>query len=216
MKLFVAAAVLVGAAALAELRITSFNSSGELTWTNSIWRGIYNVDWADSPVGPWKPLVTVADLDWAKTNLMAVQVPLSNGKAFYRVAWLQPQPIGAWDYYGYDNGGTLVVTGQLNIASTTLLSSNPPVVYGFQGSWNLQYAGTETNAPWWLRIQTGTGNLGGTVEMDSASLRLEWPTNGYDDNIQLTEPLWPNTYTGVWTYITFSGPHGGTFRAQRR
>ena len=54
-----AVAVLVRLAASAQLRITSFDSSGELSWTNSIYRGLYGVEAASTPVGPWNLLGTV-------------------------------------------------------------------------------------------------------------------------------------------------------------
>jgi hypothetical protein len=218
MKLFVAAvAVLCVAATWPQLRITSFSSGGDLTWTNSAALGAYRVEWAESPTGQWKSFDTLTNLNLvlAKTNRITVQVPQPNELGFYRVAWLPPQPIGDWEYRGYDRQGALVVTGQLSITSTTLLSTNPPG-YGVQGSWNLQYAGTETNAPWWLRIQTGTGDLVGTVEVDTARVRLSWPPGVYDDIIQLFGTLWPNTCTGIWVYVTFVDPQAGAFRMQRR
>lgn len=214
--LLVTAAVLVGVAAWAQLRITSFNSSGELTWTNSISRGFYSVEWASSLAGPWNPLATVADVDWATTNRITLQVSLTNAQALYRVAWILPDPIGVWDYRGYDAQGTLVITGRLSIPSMTLLSTNSPVVYGVRGSWNLQYAGPPTNALWWLGPQIGTGGLGGTVEFYTASLRLVWPTNVYDYNLQLSGMLGPNTYTGIWYYWSWGGGSLGPFSAERR
>ena len=56
--LLVAATVLAGVVALAQLRITSFKPSGEITWTNSPYVGAYSVVWAGSPAGPWKPFDT--------------------------------------------------------------------------------------------------------------------------------------------------------------
>ena len=61
--LLVTAAVLAGAAALAQPRITSFNSSGELTWTNSARVGAYRVEWANSPAGRWNAFGTRTNLD---------------------------------------------------------------------------------------------------------------------------------------------------------
>jgi hypothetical protein len=158
----------------------------------------------------------VADVDWAKTNRITLQVPMSNAQAFYRVAWIPPDPVRVWDYRGYDAQGTLVITGRLSIPSMTLLSTNSPVVYGVRGSWNLQYAGPPTNALWWLGPQIGTGGLGGTVEFYTASLRLVWPTNVYDYNLQLSGMLGPNTYTGIWYYWSWGGGSLGPFSAERR
>ncbi|NOS68711.1 MAG: hypothetical protein HOP33_02110 [Verrucomicrobia bacterium] len=219
------AAVLVAAAAVAQLHITSLTRNGELAWTNPpVARGFYNIESADAPVGPWRSSSTVADLDWSSSNRLIAQVPLTNAQAYYRVAWERPDPVGVWDYRGYDSAGTLVVTGQLAIGSMTLQSSNPPVVYNVRGSWNLGYAGPSTNQLWWLGPQIpqnmlptpGGTNLGGTVELHNATLRLVWPTNIYDINIQLLNTLLgPNTYTGIWVYATWVGPQGGPFGATR-
>ena len=112
MKLLLGTAAALGAvAALAQLRITSFDSSGELTWTNPIQRGLYSVESGSTLAGPWSPLVSVVDKDGAKTNRITLQVPLANGPAFYRIGWVPPDPVGAWDYRGYDNEGTLETRG---------------------------------------------------------------------------------------------------------
>ena len=215
--IFPLCAVLCGAAAWAQLRITSFKPNDELVWTNPpVARGFYSVESADSPAGPWSQVTNVAGSDWSLYSSLAAQVPQTDTHAFYRVVWPRPDPVGVWDYRGYDSEGALVVTGQLSIGSMTLLSSNPPVGYGVHGSWNLQYAGPETNAPWWIGPQRGTGSLGGTLELHNASLRLVWPTNTYDFNIQLLNTLLgPNTYTGIWLYATWVGPQGGPFGATR-
>ena len=182
--------LLVAAVASAQPRITSFNSGGELAWTNSFARGLYSVETRSVPSGPWNTIGSVVDLDGAKTNRIALQVPLTNASAFFRVAWIPPDPMGEWNYRGYDNQGTLVITGQLSIPAMTLLTSNSPVVYGVEGSWNLQYAGPPTNTLWWLGPQIGTGSFGGSVELHNASLTLSWPTNVRDNNMWLSRNLW--------------------------
>ena len=103
-----------------------------------MFRGFYNVESAPAPAGPWSVFATVADLQWAQTNLVSLRVPATNARAFYRVACLRPNPIGVWDYDGYDHQGVLVITGYLRIPSMSLLSSTPPVVYAFKapGSFN--------------------------------------------------------------------------------
>ena len=213
--LVVAAGVLVTRAASGQLHVTSFSSCGELAWTNFIYRGLYSVEAGTTPSGPWTSFGSVVDLDWARTNLITFQTPLTNVSRFYRVAWMPPDPIGLWDYRGYDNQGTLVITGRLNLSSAMLLSSDPPVVYGVQGAWNLQYAGPPTNEFWYLGHQIGTGDLGGTLELHAASLTLRWPTNVHDNNMFLSSDLWSNTYTGRWLYITFGPVGGGSFTASR-
>jgi hypothetical protein len=152
---------------------------------------------------------------WVTTNLVTVQVPLTNTPAFYRVAWIPPDPIGVWDYHGYDSQGTLVITGQLNMSSSTVLATDPGV-NRVLGSWNLQYAGPPTNALWYLGPQIGTGWLGGNLIVDSADLFMRWPSNSFDYNIELFGTIWPNIYTGTWVYATIAGGRGGPFSARRR
>ncbi len=208
-------ALFVAGLAFAQPRITSFTTDGELTWTNYIYRGFYTVEAGSKPAGPWNTLASVVDSDWARTNRITLQVPVTNTPTFYRVAWMLPDPVGVWDYRGYDNQGTLVLTGQLSIPAITLLTSDPPVVYGVEGSWNLQYAGPPTNAFGWLGPQIGTGSFGGTLESHAADLTLIWPTNVRDNNIRLARDLWSNTYTGQWSYIGFGPISAGTFTATR-
>ena len=210
-------AVLVTAGALAQPRIISFDTIGHLTWTNSVAVGFYQVESAASPTGSWNALGTVADLDTRPTNHISFPVSLSNASSFYRVGLLPPKPIGIWDYYGYDTQGTIVITGRLDIASMTLLSSNP-VVYTVQGTRNLEYNGPPTNAPWWLGPQFGsygTGDISGRLEL-YARLRFAWPTNTIDFNVQLFGTVGPNNYTGTWYYYTSLGPYFGPFNATKR
>jgi len=216
-RLLVTATMLAGTLALAQLRITSFNSGGELVWTNSVARGVYGVEGANSHAGPWTPLTTVIDLDSARTNHITTQIPLTNSQGYFRAAWTVPNPVGVWDYQARDNQGTLVVTGQLNIVSTTLLYTNDPnnLGYDVQGNYNLQYAGPPTNQTWYLGPHIGTGNLSGSLYVGSAVLRLRWPQYTFDYNIDLSRDIWANTYTGQWVYIGQAPMAGGTFKATK-
>ena len=211
-----ATVLLAGAVAWAQLHITSFNSSGELTWTHPIDRGLYCVESTDSPSGPWNFYTSVVDSDWAKTNRMTAGVHLTNGQGFFRVGWITPNPVGIWNYRGYDFYGMLVVTGAVNITSMFLLSSNPPVVYGVAGSKDFKYVGPPTNALWWLGPQIGTESMDGSVELHTARLRLYWPTNCGDCNVQLIGDIWGNSHTGRWYYWTFGETYAGSFTAERR
>src|SRR5690349_25147020 len=85
------------AAAVAQLRITSFNSNGELTWINFASRGTYHVEWANSLTGHWNAFDVQTNLNsiWVMTNRVTVQVPLLCSPAFYRVVWEEPDPVGA-------------------------------------------------------------------------------------------------------------------------
>lgn len=129
---------------------------------------------------------------------------------------IPPDPVGEWDYRGYDSQGTLVLTGKLSIASRSLLASNPPI-YSFSGWREIRYAGPPTNHLGYLVTQIGTGGCSGRLEVNYASLSLEWPTNCVDCASGLGGTLWPNAYTGSWYYATWAGPFpGGPFSAERR
>ena len=211
--LFVAAVLLIATtAAWPQLRITSINSSGEITWTNRAWIAAYRVTWADSATGPWTAFDTFTNLNLilAETNIVSVQLPVSNAPAFYRVAWILPEPIGVWDYFGYDQQGTLVVTGQLNVASKTLPSGGAGF-YQVQGTWNLQSTGQGNNSC--LGNQMGAGGFLGTLSISVAELRLSWPTNCADCNLDLIGTLWPDSYIGTWYQYSCDGGH---FTATRR
>ncbi len=212
-----AVVVLVGAAAWGQLRITSFQSDGELAWTNFARVGAYKVEWAVSPVGPWTCFTAETNLNsiWVSTNRVTCRVPVSNTAAFYRVGWIPPDPVGVWDYRGYDNGGTLVVTGELTFSSISVLATNPPV-NGVLGSWDLRYAGPPTNQYWYLGPQLGTGHFRGSLDVGYAHLYVSWPTNVYDDIIEVIGTIWPNCYTGRWYHYTWAGPYMGPFMAARR
>jgi len=211
--LLAAAVVLVGAVAWGQLRITSFNSDGELTWTNAAHVGAYRVEWANSPTGLWKPFETPTNLNsiWAESNRVTVQVPLSNAPPFYRVAWTPPDPVGVWDYRGYDSHGVLVVTGVLTLAWMT----NPPTDY--YGWRDFQYAGPPTNDyRGWLGPQVGTGGVRGYLDFSWAHLSVVMPTNTFDYSAGPSGTVWPNVYTGQWYYSTFSQIYSGPFEALRR
>lgn len=213
--LVVAALVLAGAAGRAQPRIISLTPNGELTWSNYIYRAFYNVESAPTPAGPWSVIGTVADLNWARTNLLSLQVPATNAQAFYRVAWLRPNPLGVWDFQAFDTQGTLVVTGSLTISSMTQPLPGSPFAYELHGSRDLRYVGPETEVPWWLDVMVGTGYTIGTAQLDSAQCSVSWPTNVYDSNVGLVGDLGPNTYTGTWEYWAWGDTQTGPFTAVR-
>jgi hypothetical protein len=212
------ATLLVGAIAQGQVRITSLNSNGTLVWTNSVARGVYGVEGANSPTGPWTSLTSVIDFDSARTNPITAQIPLTNSQEYFRVGWTVPDPIGVWDYQARDNQGTLVVTGQLAITSKTLLYTNDPnnLAYTVQGNYNLQYAGPPTNQTWYLGPHIGNGDLSGFFYDGSAVLRLRWPQNTADYNMDLSRDIWANTYTGQWVYIGQAPMAAGTFTATKK
>jgi hypothetical protein len=211
-------AVLVESVVRAQLRITSFNSGGQLAWTNSAKVGAYHVEWANSLLGPWNAFASPTNLNsiWVRTNRVTVEVPVSNSVAFYRVGWSVPEALGTWDYRGYDPQGTLVVTGKLILSSRTLLTGNPPT-YGYSGWREVKYAGPPTNQIGTVGYQVGTGGISGRLDIGYAQLSFSWPTNCIDCESGLSGTIWPNAFTGSWFYSSFAGPiSGGAFNAQKR
>src|SRR5713226_1977449 len=95
MKLFVVLTILLFvAAALAQFGITSFNSSGKLTWTNSVSNATYRVQWASSPTGSWHSFDALTNLNsiLATNNRVTIQVPAADTPTFYRVVWSDAPP----------------------------------------------------------------------------------------------------------------------------
>lgn len=206
----------------AQLRITSFTAGGEMVWTNpAVARGFYSVEGAGSPAGPWQEVTNVADLDWSLHNGFTVQVARANQQAFYRVAWMLPDPTGTWDCYGYDLDGSLAITGKLTLARTVLMLTNPITQYRIEGTRAFGYVGSVSNAPWYLGPLVRTdwpysNGPVGTWNLNSAQLAVWWPTNCYDCAVGLRGTLPPNnTFTGLWEYSTWVGPYVGRFEAAR-
>jgi hypothetical protein len=56
------AVVLAVAAVAAELVITSFDHTGNLTWTNIFSNAAYRVEWASSVTGPWNKFDALTNL----------------------------------------------------------------------------------------------------------------------------------------------------------
>src|SRR5436309_15411903 len=75
----------VGLVLADDVVITSLNRNGELTWTNSVSKATYRVEWASSAEGPWSKFDVLTNLTLlsATSNVVTVKVPM-----FYRVVWL--------------------------------------------------------------------------------------------------------------------------------
>lgn len=215
MRLLLVAAttLLAGAVAQAQVRITSLSSNGTLVWTNSVARGAYSVQGANSPLGPWTPFASVIDTNTATTNPITAQIPVTNSQGYFRVGWTIPNPVGVWDYQANDSQGTLIVTGQLTITSATL---SPSSIYNLLGNYDLQYAGPPTNNLWYLGPHIGSNALTGTFSPSGSSMIIRWPQNYFDYNITLTRDIWANTYTGQWLFVTQAPVGWGTFSATKR
>ena len=120
-------AVPVVSVVTAQLVITSFNNSGDFTWTNSVSNATYRVEWAGSAAGPWQKFDALTNLTLlsATSNAVTVKVP-----TFYRVIWLDaPAHAGTWNYSGFASNGGLVVTGLFSLSVET----NP-----IRGTWDFK------------------------------------------------------------------------------
>jgi hypothetical protein len=62
--------------------ITGFAGSGFITWTNSHTNGLFNVEWASNPEGPWQASWTSLWNLAATADTIRASVPM-----FYRVSW---------------------------------------------------------------------------------------------------------------------------------
>lgn len=112
-------------------------------------------------------------------------------------------PAGAFAYTSFDESGTLIVTGWLNINLT-----DPDSI---TGEWHLQKIGNPEN----IGPQVGTGALiGGSYENQ---LWIELNPQFRDNNLQLVGTLRDQTLSGEWFWISFPGVTGqGTFEAVRK
>jgi len=194
--------LLVASALAAELVITSFPGNGELTWTNSASsHATYRVEWASSATGPWSRFDALTNLTLisATSNLVTVKVPM-----FYRVVWLDaPVATGTWNYSGYDEFGSLVVTGKLYLSAQTNRVS---------GRWDL------------LRVGDLTGEIGPQVGQDElegwlngTELMLNLNPGWVDNNVYLVGQLAGTNYSGRWAFSGFPGELAhGTFRAEKQ
>lgn len=211
-----AAATALGAAvaACAQLAITSFEKSGDLTWTNSVSNATYRVEWASSVTGPWQRFDGLTNLSLLSATSLAVTVKVP---MFYRVVWLGAlSPLGVWDYRGYDSLGGLLVTGEL-----TLVQGRPGTNY-VEGYWDLKYAGEPRESPPYLDygVQFGAGRLLGQygyAGRGDLCLGIDLNPGMFDNNVFLYGSLFGDLYVGGWSYSTYGGEvERGTFSATRR
>ncbi len=201
----VASGILATAALTAELVITSFNSNGELTWTNSASsNATYRVEWAGSASGPWNKFDALTNLTLlsATNSSVTVKVP-----TFYRVVWLDaPAYAGTYNYSGYDDQGGLVVTGRLYLFAQEDSAHD-------LGTWNFQRAGSSTNN---IGPQIGSGFLDGSIS-DATNLFLNLNPNVFDNNVYLNGTLSSNTLSGIWYWEGIAGTRAtGTFSAVKQ
>jgi hypothetical protein len=195
------AALALTAFAWAELKIASLDKAGNLVWTNSVSKAAYRVEWASSAQGPWRGMETLTNLSAvaASNSTVTVQVPM-----FYRVVWVDsPAYVGCYSYSGYDEGGSLVVTGRLCLSVITDAMTHTG------GTWKFDLAGDTSER---LGPQIGSGSLEGQSTGNRIWLNLNpgWA----DNNVFLLGDYKDGTYKGAWDYSGIMGTISkGTFTA---
>src|SRR6266536_217841 len=98
----------------AQLRLTRFDAAGHMTWTNAVGDAAYRVEFSPVFRGPYRTLTNVVSTE--TTNSIQVGFLPTSANGFYRVVWTNAppaEPLGSWEYQGFDEGGSLVVTGKL-------------------------------------------------------------------------------------------------------
>lgn len=113
---------------------------------------------------------------------------------------------GNFDYVAFDEEGTRVLTGRLELDVRDKGS--------VRGSWEIDWAeGANQHTP--VGPQVGKGSLVGTITDGELTLDLN-PQNA-DNDVGLLGALDGARIAGRWEYVTFAGPAGtGTFRATKR
>lgn len=216
--LLVTAAVLVGAAAWAQLRITSFKPDGELTWTNSVSNATYRIEWTDSLTGPWQSFDALTNLNSITTssNRATLHLPATDVPTYYRVVWSDAPPYaGLYELREYDTNGELVVIGSLWLAGER--------GSGYvSGTSELHQVGTTNDPPDWLQYavypgpQLGTRRVGGGFSGSAfPDMTMIVSPEVLDDNVNFYGFLVGNSYIGYWEWNTggLSPLQGGKFTA---
>lgn len=131
---------------------------------------------------------------------------------FYRLVWTDaPNPLGDWDYRGYDWAGVLVVTGRISIVTVT---NDEPDKLHVGGTWDFGYAGPPTNDLSYLGPQLGSNSFTGFVVISQGRLLVGF-SPGLEEAIRISGTLSGNTYIGQWNWIMPGPSAGGTFGAVR-
>ena len=199
----------------AELAITTFESDGLLTWTNSTSSAIYRIESAPSLAGPWSTFSTFSSIQ-ASNQQVVIQLPPPGSQPLqlFRVLWTDAppaEPEGTWEYFGFDSDGGLSVTGLVSIATSDPMS----------GTVIFQALGANPHP----RHPVGSSAiLDGTV-LGSNEVKIPFPTAFSRDDFRLDGQMTSDDYWGWWSYtdiwIDLSGRSGivtisGRFSARRR
>jgi len=174
----------------AELAITEFHPDGALSWTNSVSNAVYRIESAPALTGPWD---AVTNLGWLQASNQQVTVKLRSSGAqqmeFFHVVWADAppaQPVGVWQYRGFDPGGGLAVTGLVSIAAT-----NP-----MTGTCSFQAAGAGPHPG----HPVGSGSFMNGVVFSPNKVQIPLPMGFFADNFQLSGQMALDEFWGSWSY----------------
>jgi hypothetical protein len=174
----------------AELAIIGFRHNALLSWTNSVSNAVYRIESAPSLAGPWSIVTNLGSIQ-ASNQQVVVQLPPPGAQqvGLFRVVWADAppaQPVGDWEYRGFDPSGGLTVTGLVSIAA-----SNP-----VSGTCTLQAAGADPPPT----HPVGLGSFTNGVVLGSNYVRIPLPTGFLADNFQASGPMALNEFWGWWSY----------------
>jgi hypothetical protein len=155
---------------------------------------------ATSDLRTWTPLMTVMNTQGS----VLIRDPAADGspQRFYRAQIIRPpaQPVGDWEYQGYDVQGTLVVTGRVAfVTATTPLA----------GSWDFQP----------VHVPHVSGHFLGQHSFDDGELSGQRVTVHYlriiDDEFVLSGQMGSEVFAGTWQRHVEGRTETGSFMARR-
>ena len=194
-------ALLVAFAFGQDLEITSFDTNGRLTWTNSVSNATYRIEWSPSLQSPWQTN-SPFNLIQGTSTVMAAEVPM-----FYRVVWVDP---------AFDINGVVYY-------STNPLANHPVRLYDLD--WNLlttvtsrvtgEYTVTGvTNGNYWFGPGSQGGYLGFSREttISNGDLTMDLYTHRSFETISPTNNATVTTDSPSFAWERL--PEAHTFRFQ--
>jgi len=197
--LCLATGILLALPSSAQIKITSFNPEGGLTWTNLAAAGlpasrspVYCVDRSSSLTGSWETLTNKS-----QTFVTNIQ-PFGAGSAFYRVTWTNGQ---VWSYAGY-SGQSLVATGTLYVGV-----SRPSLCIIDGGVYDLA-----PGSPYRSGFGPLTPLACGLLDYDAIIVGRDARDDYFELDVITAEN---DTWNGNWSWEGFAESAHGTFVARR-
>lgn len=150
-----------------------------------------------------KDWISVGDLGsvFQGFELVDAEAPIRPCR-FYRAQTIPPpaQPLGDWDYQGYDAQGSLVVTGRV-----TFLTATTPLA----GSWDFQA----------VHVPHVSGHYVGQHSFDDGELSgqrvMVRHLRAIDDEFVLTGQMGSDVFAGTWQRSVEGPTETGSFMARR-